>query len=102
VDAGVITATTGFIGAVVALLGALGGGMAFLIRRADKKRETGEAMMVDHFKEQLRKAEQKNRWLNLALEIKTADGNAWREQLLRHDIEPEPDKWTAIPKLEDV
>lgn len=93
-DAGVITATTGFVGAIVALLGALGGGLAFLIRRADKKRETGEALMLEHLKAELRKAHR-------ALAIRTRDGNAWRDQLLRNDIEPEPAEWSPLPDERD-
>lgn len=99
-DAEAITASTGLIGAVVTLLGAIGGGIAFLISRADKKREAGESRMIEHFKEQLRKSEAKNRWLERALTFRWNDGNAWREQLLRHDIEPEPKEWTPLPQEE--
>ena len=93
-----ITATTGFIGAVVALLGALGGGIAFLIRRADKKRETGETLMIEHIKIQLRNALKENRWLQEVADIRFIDGNQWREQLLRADIDPKPADWTPLPK----
>lgn len=99
-DAGVITASAGLIGAAVTLLGSIGAGLAFLIRRADKKREAGEALMLEHLKEQLRKAEKKNLWMQSALDTRWKDGNAWREQLLRHDIEPEPREWTPLPKEE--
>lgn len=93
-DAGVITATTGFIGAVVALLTAAGGALAFFIRRADKKRESGEALMLEHLKGELRKAHR-------ALAIRTRDGNAWRDQLLRNDLEPEPAEWSPLPDERD-
>jgi hypothetical protein len=100
VDSQLITASTGFIGAIVALLGALGGGIAFLIRRADKKRETGETLMVEHFKEQLRKAEAEIRWLKRLAHARLLNGTAWREQLLRHDLDPEPAEWTDVPEEE--
>ncbi|AYN59015.1 hypothetical protein PBI_RYAN_23 [Arthrobacter phage Ryan] len=96
-DAGVITATTGFLGAVVALLGALGGGIAFLIRRADKKRETGEALMLNNLKGQIRDLKALVRWKDQIIQFQQKDGTAWREQLLRHDIEPEPAEWTEWP-----
>lgn len=99
-DSQLITASTGFIGAIVALLGALGGGIAFLIRRADKKRETGETLMVEHFKEQLRKAEAEIRWLKRLAHARLLNGTAWREQLLRHDLDPEPAEWTDVPEEE--
>lgn len=100
-DAEVITASTGFIGSVVALLGALGGGIAFFIRRADKKREEGESSMLTHYREQLAKTERKIAWLEMALAIKTEDGTAWREQLIENEIKPNPSKWSAIPPMED-
>jgi hypothetical protein len=97
VDSQLITASTGFIGAVVALLGALGGGIAFLIRRADKKRETGETRMIEHIKVQLRNALKENRWLQDVADLRFTDGNRWREQLLRADIDPKPGDWTPLP-----
>jgi hypothetical protein len=97
VDPQLITASTGFIGAVVALLGALGGGIAFLIRRADKKRETGETLMIEHIKTQLRNALRENRWLQEVADLRFKDGNDWREQLLRADLDPKPGNWTALP-----
>lgn len=96
-DPQLITASTGFIGAIGALLGALGGGLAFLIRRADKKRETGETFMIEHIKIQLRNALKENRWLQDVADLRFTDGNRWREQLLRADLDPEPADWTALP-----
>ena len=96
-DSQIITASTGLIGAVVALLGALGGGIAFLIRRADKKRETGELLLMNNLKSQLRDAKAKIRWLEQVNHLQQKDGTAWREQLLRHDIDPEPAEWTEWP-----
>ncbi len=96
-DSQLITASTGFIGAIVALLGALGGGLAFLIRRADKKRETGETLMLNNLKAQIRDAKARIRWQDQVIQIQRKDGTAWREQLLRHDIDPEPAEWTEWP-----
>lgn len=92
-----ITASTALIGAVVGLLGALGGGIAFLIRRADKKRETGEALMLNNLKGQIRDLKALGRWKDQIIQLQQRDGTAWREQLLRHDIEPEPAEWSEWP-----
>jgi hypothetical protein len=99
VDLEVITASTAFIGAVVALLTAVGGGIAFLIKRADKRRESGETLMVEHFKEQLRKAESEIRWLKRLAHARLVNGTAWREQLIHHHIDPEPAEWTEVPEI---
>lgn len=92
-----LTATTGLIGALVAALTALGGGIAFLIRRADKKRETGEALMLNNLKGQIRDLKALSRWKDQIIQLQQRDGTAWREQLLRNDIEPEPPEWTEWP-----
>lgn len=96
-DAGVITASAGLIGSVVTLLACLGGGIAFLIRRADKKREAGEERMINHIKTQLRNALAEIGWLREVGDLRYADGNRWREQLLRADIDPKPEDWTPLP-----
>lgn len=96
-DSQFITATTGFIGAVVALLGAIGGGIAFLIRRADKKRETGETRMLNNLKGQIRDLKALGRWKDQIIQLQQRDGNKWREQLLRADIDPKPADWTEWP-----
>lgn len=96
-DAGVITATAALVGAVVTLLGALGGGIAYLVNRADKKRETGEERMLNNLKHQISELKAKSRWQDEVIQLQQRDGTAWREQLLRHDIEPEPAEWTQWP-----
>jgi hypothetical protein len=97
VDPATITASTALIGAVVALLTAVGGGLAFLIRRADKKREVGETRMITHIKTQLRNALAEIRWLQEVGDLRYKDGNKWREQLLRSHLDPKPEDWTALP-----
>jgi hypothetical protein len=97
VDAGVITASTGLIGSIVTLLACMGGGIAFLIRRADKKRELGEGLLLEHLKTQLANALAENRWLQAVADLRYIDGNRWREQLLRSDQDPNPEDWTPLP-----
>lgn len=96
-DAGVINASAGLIATAVTLLTAIGGGLAFLIRRADKKRELGESRMITHIKTQLRNALAKIDWLQEVADLRYADGNRWREQLLRSDLDPKPEDWTPLP-----
>jgi hypothetical protein len=97
VDEGIITASTGLIGAVVTLLTAIGGALAFFIRRADKKREQGEAILLEHIKTQLSNALAELRWLQDVVDLRYIDGNRWREQLLRSDLDPKPADWTPLP-----
>jgi hypothetical protein len=92
VDSQIITAYAGLIGAVVALLGLIGGGISFVIRRADRRRETGETELVAHLRKQIRNLKRK-------LTAREADGSAWKDQLLKNDIEPTPSHWT--PFLEE-
>lgn len=99
-EADVLTATATLVGSVVGLLTAVGAGLGFLIRQADKKRELGEARMVEHYKEQLRKAEAEIRWLKKLAHARLLNGAAWREQLIRNDIEPQPKDWTEVPEVD--
>lgn len=88
-DSSLITAYTGLIGAVVALIGLIGGGIGFVIRRADRRREVGETGLVDHLRKQLR-------YLTRKLEAREADATSWKEQLIENDIKPNPTHWTPI------
>lgn len=91
-DSQIITAYTGLIGAVVALLALIGGGISFVIRRADRRRESGETELVTHLRKQIRTLKRK-------LDAREADATAWKEQLLKNDIDPNPSHWT--PFLEE-
>lgn len=93
-DSSLITAYAGLIGAVVTLLGLIGAGISFLIRRADRNRETGETALVTHLRKEIRrlKREAYQRW---------ADATAWREQLIQNDIKPDPSGWTPIPEEDE-
>lgn len=96
-DAGTITA-------IVGALAALGTGAKYLIDRIDKKREKREAAVEAFLREQYAKLEaerQRERAEAMLREdhlkrynsrIKSAAGK-WREQLIHHNIEPEPADW---------
>lgn len=85
-DAAMLTA----IGTI--LLG-VGGGAWKLIDRADKKRERREvaveALLNARITELLKKVKSLQRYNS---RIKAAAGK-WREQLIAHDIKPDPAEW---------
>lgn len=93
-DSTLITAYAGLIGAVVALLGVIGGGISFVIRRADRRREAGETGLVEHLRKQIRNLKRK-------LDAREADGTMWKEQLIENDIRPNPSHWTPIREEEE-
>lgn len=79
----------------------LGSGIAFLINRADKRREKNEALLIEHLRERVKELEKQLRREQRIRRIITADGRHWRDQLLVNDIQPEPTDWTEIPDEED-
>lgn len=90
-DPTLLTALTG-------LFVASGGGVGFLIKRADTRRKSNEDALIAHLKAELEKARADNARLAAAVEVRTADGAAWREQLIANDITPKPQHWTPLPK----
>lgn len=93
-----------FITAIVAGLATFGGGAWKLIDRADKKRERREAAvealltaLVTELKVQLAKQasdfERERRQAKRNMSRKMAAAGKWREQLLVHDIKPDPAEW---------
>lgn len=90
-----------FLTALVPLLAAIGGGLAFLINRVDKRRERNEALLIEHLKTQLQEKDKENRKLRRENRRLRADGTSWREQLIANDIKPVPEQWTKPPEDED-
>lgn len=86
------------ITAAVPLLAAVGGGIAFLINRADKRRERNEALLIEHLRERVRELEKQVKREQRIRRVKESDGRRWRDQLLVNDITPEPKEWTEIPE----
>ncbi|WP_460994387.1 hypothetical protein, partial [Sinomonas soli] len=88
-----LQAAGGLLTAIGGLLGVVGGGVAWMVNRADKRREQNEANVIATLKERieelkaaLRRAEQKVHALR-----RTA--GRWREQLIAHNITPDPADW---------
>lgn len=101
-----------FLTALVPFLACIGGGLAFLINRTDKRRERNEALLIEHLKSQIQSLEREKETLRatkdkeirkLRREVKRvrADGTSWREQLIVNDIQPNPEHWTEPPEDDD-
>lgn len=95
-----ITSTATLIGAVGTFLALIGTGLWKLIARADRKREHREAALINTLKGQLAAKNKEIVRLHKIIDILRADATAWREQLIRHDIEPEPNHWSEHPEEE--
>lgn len=100
VDPETIGATAGLITAAVGLVTAIGAGIWKLISRADRIREHREAQLIATLKAQVAAKDREIIRLHRVIDILRADATAWREQLIRNDIEPEPNHWTVHPEEE--
>lgn len=101
------------ITAIVAGLATCGGGAWKLIDRADKKRERREVAVEELLKDRVASLEaqltkkdadfEKERRRNKRYNsrVKAAAGR-WREQLLVHDIQPDPAEWPTEDEHDDT
>lgn len=74
-------------------LGILGAGAWKLIDRADKKRESREAAVIQTLKDRIEELKTQLARVTRQLKQRTRAGDKWREQLVAHDIKPDPDAW---------
>jgi hypothetical protein len=74
-------------------LGILGGGVAWLISRADKQRDSREAAVIQTLKDRIEELKKTIAALRRKLSLRTRAGDRWREQLVAHDIKPDPAEW---------
>lgn len=74
-------------------LGVVGGGVGWLINRADKKRESREAAVIQTLKDRIEELKAQLARVTRRLNQRTRAGDKWREQLVAHDIKPDPDAW---------
>jgi CO/xanthine dehydrogenase Mo-binding subunit len=79
-------------------LGVVGGGVAWLINRADKKRDSREAAMIQTLKDYIEELKKKLRWWERRDNRRTRTGDKWRGQLIANQITPVPEDW---PEDED-
>lgn len=92
---------SGLITAITALLTATGAGVGFFIRRADRRRESNEALLIENLRAQLLEAKKEARRWKRAWGLADADAAAYREQLIEHDIPPEPAHRTPLPEEDE-
>lgn len=74
-------------------LGIIGAGAWKLIDRADKKRESREAAVIQTLKDRIEELKSQLARVTRRLNQRTRAGDRWREQLVAHDIKPDPDAW---------
>lgn len=74
-------------------LGILGAGAWKLIDRADKKRESREAAVIQTLKDRIEELKTQLARVTRQLKQRTRAGDKWREQLVANDIKPDPEAW---------
>ena len=74
-------------------LGILGGGFAWVVNRADKKRDSREAAVIQTLKDRIEEMKKTIAALRRKIAHRTRAGDRWREQLVAHDIKPDPAEW---------
>lgn len=74
-------------------LGILGGGVAWLINRADKKRDSREAAVIQTLKDRIEELKKTIATLRRKISLRTRAGDRWREQLVANHIDPDPAEW---------
>ena len=79
----------------------VGGGIAWLINRADKKRDSREAAVIQTLKDMVAELKKKLRWWERRDARRTRAGDNWRGQLLANQIKPEPADWPEDPEEKD-
>ena len=82
-----------WLGPFGAFLGVVGGGVGWLITRADKKRESREAAVIQTLKDRIEELKAQLARVTRQLKQRTRAGDKWREQLVAHDIKPDPEAW---------
>ncbi|WP_457948320.1 hypothetical protein ACTAQI_20370 [Pseudarthrobacter sp. alpha12b] len=79
----------------------IGGGIGWLINRADKKRESREAAVIQTLKDMVAELKKKLRWWERRDSRRTRAGDKWRGQLLANHISPDPADWPEDPEEKD-
>lgn len=88
----------GLLTAVGTFLGIIGGGIAWLVNRADRKREKREADLIATLKDIIAELKEKVKRLERKLHLLRGTAGKWREQLIAHDITPDPAEWPEDPE----
>ena len=75
------------------LVTVVGGGIAWTVNRADKRRDSREAQVIQTLKDRVAELQGQLSALTRKLSKRTRAGDKWREQLIAHQIDPEPAEW---------
>lgn len=78
----------------------VGGGIAWLVNRADKRRDAREAQVIQTLKDRVAELLKKVQWWERRDDKRTRTGDKWREQLIENHIKPEPSEWPEDPPSE--
>ncbi|QIG57690.1 hypothetical protein PP358_gp19 [Arthrobacter phage Shoya] len=78
----------------------VGGGIAWLVNRADKRRDAREAQVIQTLKDRVAELLKKVQWWERRDDRRTRTGDKWREQLIENHIKPEPSEWPEDPPSE--
>jgi len=71
----------------------VGAGIAWLVNRADKRKDAREAQVIQTLKDRVAELQAQLTALTKKLSRRTRAGDKWREQLIAHQIDPEPAEW---------
>lgn len=74
-------------------LGIIGGGIAWLVNRADRKRDAREAAVIQTLQDRIEELKKTIAALRRKIAIRTRAGDRWREQLVKNHITPDPAEW---------
>lgn len=74
----------------------VGGGIAWLVNRADKKRDEREAQVIQTLKDRIEEMKKTIVALRKKLSVRTRAGDRWREQLVENHIKPDPPEWPEV------
>jgi len=79
------------------LVTVVGGAIAWLVNRADKRRDAREAEVIQTLKDRVAELLKKVRWWERYADRRTRTGDKWREQLIENHIKPDPAEWPEDP-----
>jgi hypothetical protein len=82
-----------WLGPLGAFLGVIGAGIAWLVNRADKARDSREAQVIQTLKDRIEELKKNLAAVTRKLSRRTRVGDKWREQLIEHQIKPDPAEW---------
>ena len=82
-----------WLGPLGGFLGVLGGGIVWLVNRADKRRDSREAEVIQTLKARVQELQEQLAKVTRRLNRRTRAGDRWREQLVENHIKPDPAEW---------